>query len=68
VEGRNGGSIGVTEVWTRTEYETGVEDGRNGLRTVHVSRQRDLAERRFCNPAAKLAAGRLDRLKLAFVQ
>jgi hypothetical protein len=54
--GQNGGPIGVAEVWARAEYETDVEDRRHGLRTVHVSRQRDLAQCRFRNPPAKLAA------------
>ena len=29
----------TAEAWARAEYETGVEDGRHGLRSVHVARQ-----------------------------
>jgi len=44
------------EVWARAEYQAGMEDGRHGLRSVHVERQRDTAEERFRDVAAKLAA------------
>jgi len=46
----------AAKVWARAEYDTGVEDGRHGLRSVHIARQRDVAERRFRDIAAKLAA------------
>jgi len=46
----------AAEIWARAEYDTGVEDGRHGMRSVHIARQRDLAERRYRDIAAKLAA------------
>jgi len=46
----------AAEVWAQREYDTGVEDGRHGLRSVHMARQRDVAERRYRDIAAKLAA------------
>jgi hypothetical protein len=47
-------AMAAAEVWAQREYDTGVEDGRHG--PVHMARQRDVAERRYRDIAAKLAA------------
>jgi hypothetical protein len=46
----------AADAWVQATYACGVEDGRNGLRSVHVARQREVAERRFRDIAARLAA------------
>ena len=46
----------AADAWVQVTYACGVEDGRPGLRSVHVARQRETAERRFRDIAAKLAA------------
>jgi hypothetical protein len=46
----------AAEIWAKAEYEIGVDDGRHGLHSVHVARQRETAERRFRDIAARLSA------------
>jgi hypothetical protein len=45
----------AADAWVQATYACGVEDAR-GERSVHVTRQRETAERRFRDAAAKLAA------------
>ena len=45
----------AADAWVQATYACGVEDGR-GVRSVHVSRQRETAERRYRDVVAKLAA------------
>jgi hypothetical protein len=45
----------AADIWVQAMYACGVEDGR-GARSVHVARQRETAECRFRDIAAKLAA------------
>ena len=42
--------------WAEASYQAGVDDGRHGLPSVHVERQRATAEQRFRDVAAKLSA------------
>ena len=46
----------AAELWAKAEYEAGVENGRHGIRSVYVSRQRETAERRFRDISARLSA------------
>jgi hypothetical protein len=45
----------AADAWVQATYACSVEDGR-GVRSVHADRQREAAERRFRDAAAKLAA------------
>jgi hypothetical protein len=45
----------AADAWVQATYACGVEDGR-GVRSVHGTRHREVAERRFRDVAAKLAA------------
>jgi hypothetical protein len=48
----------AADAWVQATYACGVEDGRHGVRSVHEARQREVAERRFRDVAAKFAAAR----------
>ena len=50
-------AMSAADAWVQATYACGVEDGR-GVRSVHVVRQREVAERRFRDVAAKFAAAR----------
>ena len=63
-------AMSAADAWVQATYACGIEDGR-GVRSVHVARQRDLAERRFRDIAAKLVAEQtrhrsLDMLRVYF--
>ena len=45
----------AADAWVQATYAWGSRDGR-GVHSAHVTRQRDLAERRFRDVAAKLVA------------
>jgi hypothetical protein len=44
----------AADAWVQATYACGVEDGR-GVHSVHATRQRETAEHRFRDAAAKLA-------------
>src|SRR6516164_7785842 len=48
-------AMSAADAWVQATYAWGSRDGR-GVHSAHVTRQRDLAERRFRDVAAKLVA------------